>query len=543
MSGKSPEIVFPCPLSKGYGLAIHQAWQLLKVFLVYRLILSGLFIALLYNPLHDNLDSQFDSLLFVYSTRCYLLLTALSALCIWRKWLSYTSQSQLLIFSDIILITVLMHACGGVKSGIGILLAVSIGSGGLLIGGICALLFAALASLAVLTEQFYSDAILNLSNTSYSYAGMLGVAFFTIALLSYVLAKRSEENFLLASEQKQTIIKLEELNQYIIQHLQSGILITDRNEKVQMVNEAALRLTDQKKMPANLNAISKHLSLAFQDWQADSAQDFVILSFQNQPEIYSRFTRLATGLESLYMVIFEDSTLYNQRLQQSKLASLGQLTASIAHEIRNPLAAISHASQLLLENPDMSLQDKRMAEIIQNHCLRVNHIIEDVLQLSRRSDSRREKIYLQQWLENYLLNLELEAYEHVGTFKIENQQSEPVSIYFDPSHLKQILDNLCQNALRYGKPELGQIILHIGRTSHAPYIEVIDNGTGISHEHLKHLFSPFFTTSQNGTGLGLYISKELAELNQGKLSYHLSDKQRSCFRLTLLDAEKNLIEI
>jgi two-component system sensor histidine kinase PilS (NtrC family) len=283
--------------------------------------------------------------------------------------------------------------------------------------------------------------------------------------------------------------------------------------------------------------------LAFQDWLADSAQDFVMLQFNDQPEIYSRFMRLATGSESLYMVIFEDTLLYNQRLQQSKLASLGQLTASIAHEIRNPLAAISHAGQLLSENPSLAAQDQRLTAIIQTHCQRVNHIIEDVLQLSRRSDSRREKIYLLQWVENYLLNFELESYKHVGAFEIETTQTEPISIYFDPSHLKQIIDNLCQNALRYGKPELGTIRLHVGRTQHAPYLEIIDNGSGISHEQQKHLFSPFFTTSTSGTGLGLYICKELAELNQAHLSYHLDDNHRSCFRLSLLDAEKNLIEI
>jgi two-component system sensor histidine kinase PilS (NtrC family) len=77
----------------------------------------------------------------------------------------------------------------------------------------------------------------------------------------------------------------------------------------------------------------------------------------------------------------------------------------------------------------------------------------------------------------------------------------------------------------------------------APCIEVIDNGAGISHEHIKHLFEPFFTTSASGNGLGLYISRELAELNQAKLSYHLTAEKRSCFRLCLLDADDTTIEI
>ena len=123
------------------------------------------------------------------------------------------------------------------------------------------------------------------------------------------------------------------------------------------------------------------------------------------------------------------------------------------------------------------------------------------------------------------------------------QSDEYLCAFIDPGHLKQIMDNLCQNALRYGKPEAGPIILRAIIFQQAPCIEVIDNGSGINHEHINHLFEPFFTTSSSGTGLGLYISRELAELNQAKLSYHLTDENRSCFRLCLQDANHTLIEI
>ncbi len=115
--------------------------------------------------------------------------------------------------------------------------------------------------------------------------------------------------------------------------------------------------------------------------------------------------------------------------------------------------------------------------------------------------------------------------------------------FIDPGHLKQIMDNLCQNALRYGQPERGQILIRMQHDRHGPCLEVIDNGSGIAPEHLKQLFEPFFTTSPSGTGLGLYISKELAELNQAKLSYYLTDENRSCFRLCLQDANLTSIEI
>lgn len=542
MSANTTETIYPCPISKGYGIPAQQAWILLKVFLMYRFILACLFIFLFYNRLGFTLISIDNNQLYGYSSHSYLILSVISGACIIWRVTAYTTQAQLLIFTDIIILTLLIHACGGVNSGIGALLAVSIAASGLLIGGRCAMFFAALASLAVLTEQIFADYTDSFESISYTYAGMLGTSFFTIALLSYILAKRSEQSLQLADQQKLTIDKLEELNRYIIQHLQSGIIITDKQQTIQMTNEATLRLVNLPLLPASLGDISEHLAHAFEAWLADPEQQFVLLQLPNQSEIHCRFMMLPIVGEFFYMLILEDIALYNQRLQQSKLASLGRLTASIAHEIRNPLGAISHAGQLLSESPHLSIQDMRMTEIIQTNAIRVNQIIDDILQLSKRTNSRREKIYLKPWLTHYLNNFILEHGITANTFKL-SQTDESLCAFMDPGHLRQIMDNLCQNALRYGKPETGQIILQTFTLKQAPCIEVIDNGSGISREHIKHLFEPFFTTSASGTGLGLYISRELAELNQAKLSYHLTNEKRSCFRLCLLDADDTTIEI
>jgi len=541
MSANTTEIIFPCPLSKGYGIPARQAWLLLSVFLCYRLTLAFLFIFLFYSRWGSSLISIDNSQLYSYSSYSYLILSIISATCIIWRLTGYTLQAQLLILSDILILTLLMHACGGVNSGLGTLLGVSIASGGLLIGGRCAMFFAALASLAVLAEQIFADYIGSFQPASYSYAGMLGTSFFAIALLSYILAKRSEETLQLADQQKNTIIKLEELNQYIIQHLQSGIIITNNNQQVQMANEASLRLLNLSALPINLGDISEHLSRSFEAWLADPEQHLVLLRLPDQSEIHCRFMILPI-IREFFMIILEDIALYNQRLQQSKLASLGRLTASIAHEIRNPLGAISHAGQLLSESPYLSIQDMRLTEIIQNNAIRVNQIIDNILQLSKRTNSKREKIDLNTWLSQYLSNFMLEQDVTAETFNL-SQSDDPLCAFIDPGHLKQIMDNLCQNALRYGKSEAGPIILQALIFQQAPCIEVIDNGSGINHEHISHLFEPFFTTSANGTGLGLYISRELAELNQAKISYYLTDENRNCFRLCLQDANHTLIEI
>lgn len=544
MSENTSEIIYPCPLSKGYGIPAQQAWLLLKVFLAYRLILASLFIALYYTHTGSALLNIHRGALFTYSSQCYLLLSIISAVCIIGRLTPYTIQAQLLIVTDIIILTLIMHAYGGISSGIGMLLAVTVASGGLLIGGRCAMFFAALASLAVLSEQLYADYMksFELEPYTYVYAGMLGASFFTISLLSFVLAKRSEQMLQLTNQQEQDISNLEELNQYIIQHLQSGIIITNQQQAILMANEAALRLMNLATLPANLNDISEYLQLGFQAWLADSEQNLLMLHILNQSDIHIRFMLLPTRYKVFYMIILEDSLLYNQRVQQSKLASLGRLTASIAHEIRNPLSAINHAGQLLSESPDLPMQDQRLTNIIQTNTARVNHIIEDILQLSRRKDSRREKIELNAWLENYLKTFIQEQALMTDAFTLV-LTTEPLSVFIDPSHLKQIMDNLCQNALNYGQPEQGAITVQIVVVKQAACIDVIDNGTGISPENLHHLFEPFFTTSPKGTGLGLYISRELAELNQAKLIYYMTDENKSCFRLCLFNADHTLIEI
>lgn len=542
MPPNTDETIYPCPFSKGYGIPAQQAWLLLKVFLGYRLILAGLFVVLFYKYSGSSLLGTYDSRLFVYTSQSYLLLSILSGICIAWRLTSYTTQAQLLIFTDIFILTLIMHASGGINSGMGALLAVSIAAGGLLIGGRCAMVFAAMASLAVLAEQVVAAHMHSFHSTSYANAGMLGASFFTIALLSYILAKRSEQILRLADQQKQTITKLEDLNKYIIQHLQSGIIIANKQQMIQMANESALRLANLPVLPVTLGDISEQLSQAFQTWLSDPEQNLALLQLPNQSEIHSRFMPLPTGHEFFYMIILEDVALYNQQVQQSKLASLGRLTASIAHEIRNPLGAISHAGQLLSENPQLSVQDRRLTEIIQTHSVRVNHIIDDILQLSRRTDSRREKIQLKPWLDSYLNNFTLEHNVNIDAFKL-SCPAESLCALIDPGHLRQIMDNLCRNALKYGKPEAGPIILRAFAIRQAPCIEVVDNGSGISRKHQIHLFEPFFTTSSSGTGLGLYISRELAELNQAKLSYYLTADNRSCFRLCLLNAEQTRIEL
>ena len=544
MAFDQTKTVSPCPFSKGYRIPVEQAWTSLKIFCLYRFIISSLFVIIFYSAFDLFSLEQRSSPFSYFVCQSYLVFTILSAFCIFKRWFSYTSQAQIAIFSDIIFITLLMHAVGGITSGIGILLAISIATGGLLIGGACAILFAALASIAVIIEQIVASQIVSNAPVSFTYAGMLGISFFIIAYLSYILAKRTEKSDKLASQQQQAIISLEELNQYIIQHLQSGIIICTKDQQIKMSNEAALVMCGQSKnnkQGLDLASMSQQLSEYFQQWINNDAQHVAFIKELNKSEVHAKFSLLETRLDRFYMIILEDVSLYNQRLQQSKLASLGCLTASIAHEIRNPLGAISHAGQLLSEAQGLSVQDQRLTEIIQSHCLRVNKIIEDILQLSRREASKREEINLNKWIEHYVESFTQTSEYHSDCLMLEIKK-ENLSTYMDSGHLKQILDNVCLNALKYGCALNDKFIIELGCSKNAAYIRVIDHGVPITTEIASHLFEPFFTTSRTGTGLGLYISKELSELNQAELSYALVEN-KNCFTLRLPAVNHSMIEI
>lgn len=542
MSAPASDTIYPCPFSKGYGIPSRQAWLLLKIYFIYRFISATSFVILYYLRFGASWLGSYDGQLYQFASFGYLAISLLIIPLIFRRVFAYADLAQIAIFTDIVFIAVLMHASGGISSGVGSLLAISIAAAGLLIGGRCALLFAALASLAVLAEELLALRGHRFSMASLNYAGLLGGSLFAIALLSVILAQRVEQSASLARRHAQTILRLEKLNRYIIQHLQSGIIIADEKQFVVLNNQSALRLLGLEQLPRRLFDVSDMLQQAFLLWWSDPSQDFAIIQLPNNfGELQVRFSVLELEGERLCLLLFEDIGLYNQRLQQSKLASLGKLTASIAHEIRNPLSAISHAGQLLAETPGLAPQELRLAEIMQNHCRRVNHIIEDILQLSRRNPSKKQPIALDEWLPAFVREYNQQYVEPEEIFVL-NVKQPALHALIDPEHLKQIMDNLCSNALKYGRPQQERIMIEADKVKDLPGIRVIDNGPGIDSEGEMRLFEPFFTTSHQGTGLGLYISKELAELNQAELTYAKYD-DKTCFTLIMADADKVVIEI
>jgi two-component system sensor histidine kinase PilS (NtrC family) len=231
------------------------------------------------------------------------------------------------------------------------------------------------------------------------------------------------------------------------------------------------------------------------------------------PVLRPGFIPLARGSHRHTLVFLDDLSQISQQAQQLKLAALGRLTAGIAHEIRNPLGAISHAAQLLLESEELTAADRRLNQIIHDQSRRMNLVIENVLQLSRRRQTEPQLLDLKQWLEAFVVNLrdELTAGQSVHM----DIGAGVLSTQMDAEQLQQVMSNLVQNGLRYSGQlhEHAQVWLRLFQApySELPTLDVLDDGPGVAEEHLAKIFEPFFTTESKGTGLGLYLSRELCE--------------------------------
>ncbi|HHJ38353.1 MAG TPA: HAMP domain-containing histidine kinase [Methylothermaceae bacterium] len=532
----------PCPFSS-YRIPNDQAWRLVKVFATYQCILSALLVLLYFTQLGPNHLGSHAPKLYEWTTLGYLTASFASLYFLIAHKLGYRLQAVAHISLDLIAIPLIIFACGGLQIGFGILLAVTVAAGGLLIGGRCALGIAALASISVLAVEAAGDLLNAFDTTSYSYAGMLGTAYFTIALLSIALAQQAEKSEALAEQRGIDLANLKQLNEFIVQHLQSGILILDETYRIRLLNDSALRLLKLDAKPSDLADLPDRLIIHFRRWLQQPESNSVTLQ-SDSDSIHVRFSRLTTQGETLTMIFLEDVALYQQRVQESKLASLGRLTAGIAHEIRNPLSAISHAGQLLGENPALDAQDQRLVEIIQNHSRRVNDIIGNVLELSRRKPSQRSKLNMAHWLPRFYDEFKEEHLGLKDVFEI-HIKDEPLYALVDASQLRQILTNLCTNALKYGATGDKNVEIHLYRhpEQDKPTLEVVDYGPGIPPDTLRQVFDPFFTTSSTGTGLGLYIARELAQLNQATLEYEKNSRQGSRFRIILADAEQLTVEL
>jgi two-component system sensor histidine kinase PilS (NtrC family) len=244
------------------------------------------------------------------------------------------------------------------------------------------------------------------------------------------------------------------------------------------------------------------------------------------------------------LIFLEDNSAFLQRVRQMKLASLGELTASIAHEIRNPLGALSHAGQLLSESQHLSREDQQLLGMILNNSRRINLIIENVLSLSRQKEQTTETLLLHDWLDEFVDDYCLSHYPE-AEIAIQVTPTD-CRVRFIPSQLQQVMGNLIDNGLRYSCRATGSPRLQLegGYRSDSPeeqvFLDVVDDGPGVPEEQEERLFEPFHTTEASGTGLGLYISRQLCEANHARLIYRRTRQGKSCFSLFFCPPDRDI---
>jgi len=523
-------------------------WRILGTLNVSRLLVAVMLLGIFFAGGDPRLFGDRYPALFSATAAGYLVFSVVSGLAIRQRWVSAGLQALAQITVDIVAIVVLMHASGGITSGLGGLLVVFLGAGSLVLPLQAPVIFAALAALAVLGEQFFSQ-LAGVSDTgNFPAAGILGAIIFAIATAVRPLARRIQMSEALARQRGVDLANLSELNEYIVQHLRESIVVVDADNNIRLINGSAAQLLGAPEhcdgMP--LHKASEDLAEYVTGWRSDHARkshtEFTMIAADDSARLTAHIAPLDKSDERSgpILIFLEDSSIMNARVQQSKLASLGRLSASIAHEIRNPVGAMSHAGQLLAESDRLTDDEKRLTEIIQTHAEHVSHIIDNVLQLSRRESSHPERFQLESWLDDFAQEftrtLELQAGE-VAVAKV----AENLEVRMDPSHLRQVLWNLCDNAVKYAGETGGVLVeLQAGRMQRTgrPYLEVLDQGHGVDPVNVDKIFEPFYTDRSGGTGLGLYISRELCELNRATLVYEGRAQGGSIFRIVFADPSR-----
>ena len=513
-------------------------WRSLMLYNGYRIVIAIMFMAT-QDLLVRNIDKEiFNNSLSTLLIFGYFTFSLISAFFTWLKQPNLELTLPIQIITDVIFIVLIMHTSGADQGSTGLLLIIAIASASLISEGRLALFYASIATIGILLEQAYTTQLNDQTVGSYTNAVMLSLACFATAWLAYSLAKRMQESEQLASQRGVDIKNLAQINALITHEMQDGVLVVDNDLRIKHHNiqaEALLGLEREEWREKSLHEISPEIAHMMQDWMnagENSSNDMAsnILKMNTfSRELLINFLPIAENRNPVSrsegaVIFIEDWSQMQTQAHQVKLAALGRLTANIAHEIRNPLSAISHANQLLQEEEDTSPATKRMLQIISDNVQRLDQIIKDVLELNRRDRTNQEIIHLENFVSEFYQ--QFCAVEKIpdGSFVLSLEETN-THISFDRRHLNQILWNLCKNGWRHCKQQKNSLKLTVGliEKSQTVQIELSDDGEGIPESISGNLFEPFFTTEKTGTGLGLYIARELADANGAKLQFRTSN--------------------
>ena len=477
-------------------------WISLRYFNLYRIVLAGVFLgtALLYGNAF-NLGAH-NLALFCYVAAGYLFCGVVIHGVLRDLRDKFELQLTLHTCVDIVAITLLMYASGGVRSGLGVMLLISLTAAAIVAPRRFAFLYAALATIALLLEQSYWVLEHDQPSAGFVQTALLAIGYFVAAGVTSWLAVRVAANERLARQRERELATQTRVNQLVIEDMNEGVLVLDRAGRVVQHNPQAQQLLGAASL------LGEGIASVVPGFAGSGEVEVAGRDIRLRP--------LERGAEEFSVLLVEDTTRAREQAQQLKLAALGRLTANIAHEIRNPLAAISHAAELLREEKRDN-DRTRLTRIIHDNAGRLERLVSDVLQLNRRDRVSAAPLRLHPWLGAFVA--EFVANEGVPAGRIVLETRRESWVEFDREHLHQVMWNLLKNALRYARPEAAAIRVVLDGYANRVELSVLDNGPGVPAPIRGQLFEPFFTTEAKGTGLGLYLARELCAANRATLEY------------------------
>ncbi len=496
------------------GLA-DSYWRSLRYFSVYRLVAGAVFlIAFLMTGGTANLASQ-NPTLFLWADSAYLVVAFAFLLSLQRIDRAFNLQLSIQVACDVVFLTVLMYASGGAKSGIALMLVVVVAGAALIGQGRLTLFFAALATLAVLIEQTIRLLQFNAAIDDFVRTGLTSIGFFATALIARMLAGRVVANENLARQRGVELADQIRINRQVIQDMDDGVLVVDAMGMVRLHNpQAEMQLSISRPSGRSVPVVDYWPALAERLGRRQSAGESTdILNAPNGKPLLVRLMPPEEGGNTL--IYLQDLGRLQAQAQQIKLAALGRLTANIAHEIRNPLAAITNAGELLADEQRADTRT-RLVRIIGDNSNRLNRLVGEVLELGRRDRVQQESVALAAFLDQFVEEYALHDASAAKRIRVAVGKDEVVC--FDRAHLYRILENLVTNALRYASDAAGAVRINVEPVApERVELHIIDDGPGIAAADRGKIFEPFFTTRGSGTGLGLYIARELSDANGAHL--------------------------
>ncbi len=524
----------------------RQNKQIFDIYNLYRIVLGIILLFSFYLRDSSTTLGIVNQTLFVQLCVFYFMLNVMSLLPhllrLSKKMENHFFVAILIV--DILTLVMISYTCGGVSSGMAHLLIVPVATSSIIFNTRLSVFFAAIGSIGAIYSEGYLSLTFLQSGNYFIQVGLLGLTLFATSLSLQYLGNRIRVKEAINKIQAANIESLREINQQIIQRMQPGIVVAEQNGRLLNYNNSAKKLLNFNDGEGSNPTLPLPLFNQMETWKKNnSIRPKPLLLEVNTPEIQANFTYLHSQDAANILIFLEDNSRLSSRAQHLKLMSLGRLTASIAHEVRNPLHAISHACQLLNESSTLLDQEKRLLDIILIHTQRVNSIIQNILELSRHHQTVPEVLDSKSWLEKFLTRFSNSYKEAIDVaLKVV---PEEIAIRFNPGQLEQLLTNLCDNGLRYSHKQTGKYLLAIEVSildhSQAPVLDVIDYGPGPPTEQEEQVFEPFYTTESSGIGLGLFICKEICEANEARIFFRRTQDNKSCFRIVFAHPDRNII--